>query len=66
MNQLVSEEFGQYIIRIPLQVSSTIVCGNALQIDWKTVVSPWQVSYIMGNPPFVGKKEQTSEQKKKL
>jgi type II restriction/modification system DNA methylase subunit YeeA len=34
MNQLVSEEFGQYIIRIPLQVSSTIVCGKALRIDW--------------------------------
>jgi hypothetical protein len=56
MNLLVSEEFGQYIVRIPLQVSSTIVCGNALQIDWKTVVPPWQVSYILGNPPFVGAK----------
>ena len=54
MNLLVSEEFGLYFVRIPLQVSSTIVCGNALQIDWKTVVPPWQVSYIMGNPPFVG------------
>ena len=64
MNQLVSEEFGQYIIRIPLQVSSTIVCGNALRIDWKTVVSPWQVSYIMGNPPFVGAKFMSDEQRK--
>ncbi|MDD3954648.1 MAG: N-6 DNA methylase, partial [Lentisphaeria bacterium] len=64
MNQLVSEEFGQYIIRIPLQVSSTIVCGNALTIDWKTVVSPWRVSYIMGNPPFVGYQWQSAEQKK--
>jgi len=55
MNLLVSEEFGLYFIRIPLQVSSTIVCGNALRIDWNTVVPSWQVSYIMGNPPFVGK-----------
>ena len=54
MNLLVSEEFGLYFVRIPLQVSSTIVCGNALQIDWKSVVPPWQVSYIMGNPPFSG------------
>jgi type I restriction-modification system DNA methylase subunit len=64
MNQLVSEEFGQYIIRIPLQVSRTIVCGNALRIDWKTVVPPWQVSYIMGNPPFVGAKFMSDEQRK--
>ena len=55
MNLLVSEEFGLYFVRIPLEVSSTIVCGNALTIDWETVVPASQVSYIMGNPPFVGK-----------
>lgn len=54
MNLLVSEEFGLYFVRIPLEVSSTIVCGNALRIDWNTVVPVWQVSYIMGNPPFSG------------
>jgi len=64
MNLLVSEEFGLYFVRIPLQVSSTIVCGNALRIDWKTVVPPWQVSYIMGNPPFVGAKFMSEEQRK--
>jgi len=66
MNLLVSEEFGLYFVRIPLQVSSTIVCGNALTIDWETVVPVRHVSYIMGNPPFVGKKEQTIEQKKEV
>jgi len=55
MNLLVSEEFGLYFVRIPLETSSTIVCGNALQIDWETVVPARHVSYIMGNPPFVGK-----------
>ncbi|KAF0155275.1 MAG: DNA methyltransferase [Syntrophaceae bacterium] len=64
MNLLVSEEFGLYFIRIPLQVSSTIVCGNALRIDWNTVVPAWQVSYIMGNPPFVGAKFMSEEQRK--
>jgi hypothetical protein len=64
MNLLVSEEFGLYFVRIPLQVSSTIVCGNALQIDWDTVVRAWQVSYIMGNPPFVGAKFLNDEQRK--
>jgi hypothetical protein len=54
MNLLVSEEFGLYFVRIPLEVSSTIVCGNALRIDWETVVPARHVSYIMGNPPFSG------------
>jgi len=63
MNLLVSEEFGLYLVRIPLQVSSTIVCGNALRIDWNTVVPARQVSYILGNPPFVGKNFQNDEQK---
>ncbi len=63
MNLLVSEEFGLYFVRIPLQTSSTIVCGNALRIDWKTVIAPWSVSYILGNPPFVGHHYQSAEQK---
>ena len=52
MNMLVSEEFGQYFARIPLETSATIVCGNALKIDWEEVVPARHVSYIMGNPPF--------------
>jgi len=64
MNLLVSEEFGLYFVRIPLQVSSTIVCGNALRIDWEEVVPARHVSYIMGNPPYVGYQWQNSEQKK--
>jgi len=63
MNQLVSEEFGLYFARIPLQTSSTIVCGNALRIDWETVIPARHVSYIMGNPPFVGKNFRSDEQK---
>jgi hypothetical protein len=56
MNQLVSEEFGLYFARIPLRSSGTIVCANALRIDWNAVVPAEQLSYIMGNPPFVGAK----------
>ena len=54
MNLLVSEEFGLYYARIPLETSATIVCGNALKIDWEEVVPARHVSYIMGNPPFSG------------
>jgi hypothetical protein len=66
MNQLVSTEFGQYFARLPLKKSPSIVHGNALQIDWKTVIAPDQLSYIVGNPPFKGKKQQTKQDKADL
>ncbi|MBF0412678.1 MAG: class I SAM-dependent DNA methyltransferase [Desulfamplus sp.] len=66
MNQMVSEEFGLYFARIPLISSSTIVCGNALQIDWNEVIPAEKLSYIMGNPPFVGYAYQNKNQKADL
>ncbi len=67
MNLRISEEFGSYYHRLPLRTSPNIVYGpekgNALRIDWSTVVDPKDLSFILGNPPFVGKKEQTSSQK---
>lgn len=63
MNLRLSEAFGQYFVRLPLRKSPTIVCGNALRLDWKKILPPEQCSYVLGNPPFVGKKEQNTEQK---
>ncbi len=67
MNLRISEEFGSYYHRLPLRTSPNIVYGpekgNALRIDWSTVVGPKDLSFILGNPPFVGKKEQTPSQK---
>ena len=48
---------------LPLTTNAFIVEGNSLQIDWESVVSKYQVSYIMGNPPFVGYSLQSKEQK---
>ncbi|MGC1830331.1 MAG: DNA methyltransferase [Candidatus Acidiferrales bacterium] len=63
MNNRLSEALGPYFARLPLKKSPTIVCGNALRLDWKRILPPAQCSYVLGNPPFVGKKEQTDEQK---
>jgi len=63
MNIRLSEAFGQYFVRLPLKKSPTIVCGNALRLDWKTILPPDQCSYVLGNPPFVGGKFQTDEQR---
>ena len=73
---------------LPLSTNATIVEGNALRIDWKTLkpcddsVMPkdglfsgfanntdgtsHEYDYIIGNPPFIGKKEQTKQQKEEL
>jgi type II restriction/modification system DNA methylase subunit YeeA len=56
--------FGQSFTRLPLTKAAHIVHGNALQLDWKTVITPGDCSYILGNPPFVGKHYQSHEQKK--
>ena len=60
------QHFGLYYKRIPLVKKANIVCANALRIDWADVLPPEQCSFVMGNPPFVGKKEQSLEQKADL
>ena len=51
---------------LPLKTNAYIVEGNALRLDWETIVPKAELNYIMGNPPFVGKKEQTKGQKDDL
>jgi len=66
MNLKMSMEFGQYFARLPLIKSAKIVHANALRTDWENVVSKNELSFILGNPPFIGKKEQNEYQKKDL
>jgi hypothetical protein len=112
MNMQISNEFGQYFVRLPLKKSAKIVHGNALQIDWSSLLKNEKIKvdannttvilnepdieynidiktknltiidkrnkeqiiynvkntfdYIIGNPPFIGKKEQNEIQKKDL
>lgn len=48
---------------LPLKTNAFIHEGNALRINWEDIV-PWGgLSYIMGNPPFVGYGLQSKEQK---
>ncbi|MBQ9709631.1 MAG: class I SAM-dependent DNA methyltransferase, partial [Clostridia bacterium] len=48
---------------LPLKSYANITEGNALRIDWETVCSKEKLSYIMGNPPFVGYSLQDKDQK---
>jgi hypothetical protein len=56
MNMLISSEFGQYFARLPLKKAATIIHGDAMEIEWENVVLKSDLSFILGNPPFVGAK----------
>ncbi|MBQ7133194.1 MAG: class I SAM-dependent DNA methyltransferase [Ruminococcus sp.] len=51
---------------LPLKSNAYIVEGNALRIDWEEVVDKTKLNYIMGNPPFVGARIMSKEQKEDL
>ena len=51
---------------LPLKSYANIVQGNALRMDWASLVPKEQLSYIMGNPPFVGAQYMTKAQKAEL
>jgi hypothetical protein len=63
MNNRLSLEFGQSYVRIPLRKSPHIVQGDALELDWETILPAEQCSYVFGNPPFIGAKYQTDHQR---
>lgn len=51
---------------LPLKSYANIIEGNALRTDWESVVPRDRLSYIMGNPPFVGYSLRSEEQKKDI
>ena len=63
MNNRLSLEFGQTYARIPLRTSPHIMHGDALEADWTELLPPEECSFVFGNPPFVGAKFQTAEQR---
>jgi hypothetical protein len=55
MNVIASHRFGDYYVRLPLRKSAAIVQGNALRIDWQSLIKvmPWEkeearFDYIFG------------------
>ena len=75
MNREVGEWFGMAYADLPLKRSAHIYCQNALRLDWQDLLKDdkdynpetksldLKFDYIIGNPPYVGKKEQKSNQK---
>ncbi len=63
MNNRLSLEFGHSYVRIPLKMSPHVVHGDALETDWSDLLPPGECSFVLGNPPFVGAKYQTPDQR---
>ena len=51
---------------LPLKSYANIVEGNALLMDWDSIIPKQELSYIMGNPPFVGYSLQNKGQKEDI
>ena len=63
MNNELTLEVGENFARIPLTTSPRIVHGDALETDWQEVLPAKECSYLFGNPPFGGAKQQKPYQR---
>lgn len=63
MNNQLSLEFGETYVRIPLKASPHIRHGDALEINWDDVLPPKHCTYVFGNPPYRGAKQQSDDQR---
>jgi len=66
MNMQISNEFGQYFARLPLKKSANIVHGDALEVAWEVTFAKDKLSYIIGNPPFIGSKMMNQYQRDQI
>lgn len=68
MNVEFKAEFGDCAPSLPLKASGGIFHGNALKLDWFAACPPLEKEevYIIGNPPYIGSKNQNKEQKEDM
>jgi type II restriction/modification system DNA methylase subunit YeeA len=66
MNMQISNEFGQYFVRLPLKKAAKIVHADALETEWENIVSKNELSFILGNPPFIGSKIMKQSQRDQI
>ena len=65
-NRKLHNVFGQHFEDLPLTRSAHITIGNALKLDWADEVPVERLSYIIGNPPFVGSKMMDAAQRDEI
>ena len=66
MNVELGTYFGKPFRKLPLTEQPHIAQGNALSMDWEQVVPKNKLTYILGNPPFIGSKIMSDEQRAEI
>ena len=68
MNSLFMKDFGVNIKALPLKSNNNFHCGNACRVDWNRICphTKDEEVYVMGNPPYLGSKLQSDEQKNEV
>ena len=66
MMEATQEILSQPFDFLPLKSNGNIHEGNALRMDWNDVLPAEQCTYLCGNPPFLGARNQNKEQKAEL
>lgn len=68
MNKQFTKDFGVNIQALPLKTNCNIVQGNACRVDWNVVCphTKEEEVFVMGNPPYLGSRNQEKEQKKDM
>jgi type I restriction-modification system DNA methylase subunit len=61
-NQELARQFGRAPDRLPIRIAPVIHLGNALAVDWNDVVPATACTYVVGNPPFMGRKTRSKEE----
>lgn len=61
-NQILARAFGQAPDRLPITTAADIVVGNAITMDWNTVLPAGDDVIVLGNPPFIGMSLMNTEQ----
>lgn len=61
-------DFGKSKPILPLKEAGQITQGNATRVDWKKAcpITKTDEVYIIGNPPYLGSRNQDNEQKKDM
>ena len=68
MNNKFHADFGVNVAALPLHNIDQIKCGNACRVDWNNVCphKDYEEVFVFGNPPYLGSKLQTKEQKEDI
>ncbi len=68
MNMVFEKAFGRTMPALPLKDAGKIVCANACRIDWEQICpkQPDDEIYILGNPPYLGSRNQNLDQKEDM